>query len=286
VSKHKDSKVLFEALSNKSSSGPMKVPGWMKDQTVEEDPAVAGEAEGVVADLPEETPRGLDELDAVVTPPAPTPPPTKPRRADGYFSRVDEIPTPTVSVSLTQLIALLVTVLLLLILSFWLGYRTGSPDGPTSETPVSKTQSNGGSGSSKTQTKTQTKTNGGGGSSVISRHIDPKAPVLAATPGERVSNRYYLVIQLLGSEAGDKTEAERIKTFLASKGVSASVSRGAQSSGQQYYMVWDLLGYSSRHDDSAKQRIAEIEALGKEYFRQHTTHLFKGPFYINGPSGR
>ncbi len=271
MSKHKDSKVLFEALANKGVSETMKVPEWMKAKKAEEADIVA-----------EATPDGSPQTSDLVSDPeaevdssSAAPSVVRTRRSDGYFSRVDEIPTPTVSVSFTQLAVALVMVLLLLGGAFWMGVRVGSPDtsapadpsGPSVGTPTVPINT----GSPKIVDL---------GTPIPA---DPNAPVLAVE-GKRDANRYYLIVQVLNSaDATSKAEADRIQAFLATKGIAVSIDKiNNRTIGKTYYSAWDRLGYPSSRSEAAMQRIAQIETLGKEYFRLHKTHRFSGPFFING----
>ena len=78
VRKHKDSKVLFEALTNKGVSETMKVPGWMKAQKAEE-------ADSAEAIAPEVSSLSLDEIPETtddVENPYVAPPPKRSSRPD------------------------------------------------------------------------------------------------------------------------------------------------------------------------------------------------------------
>lgn len=91
----------------------------------------------------------------------------------------------------------------------------------------------------------------------------------------RKENYWYLVIQ-----AGVLTQeqAEDIQAFLRQRGVQATIQR---SQHMRKWIVRDLKGYSDRRSPEAVAYKAQVEELGKEYFRpgQGRLYDFLGCYY-------
>lgn len=108
---------------------------------------------------------------------------------------------------------------------------------------------------------------------------EPLETGVVAKDGRRDPDRYYPIIQILqGDSEQDKKEAQRIITFLRSRGLYAD----AKYKNKGRMVVWSLRGFRSRESEATEQFTEKIEALGSEYFEKYQTYKFNGPYFRKG----
>lgn len=257
MARKKNARSLFEVISrdaarvgkaDKTGKQPLGVPGWF------------GRTEPTRTYAPEPQPPPAEEVaPAEAQRPVPSPP------GEPIISIVGG----RLRISLNQVSAAVLglAVVLLLLGSFFLGRRTAAAPGePTAAPPAPSKQET-------------TERELASVPLLPPRPQTPQQPPQPPTePGlpARRKGYVYLVIQ---AGISTKAQADDIESFLAERGIASSVHR---SQNTRKWMVRDLRGYADSNSKQAKEYLAGVEQLGKEYFRPGRGRLynFLGCYYL------
>jgi hypothetical protein len=167
--------------------------------------------------------------------------------------------------------------LLVLLMSFWLG-RATAPDAEPTVAPPTPPAEPGPEGIAPLPPDERL------------QDVETAAQaVVESRSGQRLPDRQYLVIQtLMGDSDADQDEAQRIASFVANRGLPADVVR-VGSGDRRKYAVWSLLGFRDRSSRSAQEHVEKVERIGKDYFDEYGTYDFRQvrggqrrPFWVSG----
>jgi hypothetical protein len=255
MAKRKGSPALFEVIS-KGNDGGLVLPEWMNK------PAPAS---GETSEPSQAKPASPEPPQYGPAPPPPLPQARHPQSV-APFAADQHRPA---GGGMFRIVAIASGAVLLLLVAFFIG-RALMPDGEV--TPQDDGQQVAGGGPT-----------GGSG---------PAAGGGDAAEFRFAPDKHYLIVQ---GDIGltDRANAERIVSFLAEKGVEATIHRYRSSSrtNEQKYMVVSHRGFDSATSLEAKE-YARISAKvwGPEYFRKYRsqgpTHDFRqnpdDPWYVAG----